>query len=79
MFAAAALEPGKVAFSFKVTPEEFASLCENDGIIPAPYAARFHWIALERRDALPTAELARLVRQSYDLVVAGLPKSKRPR
>ncbi|MCU1336913.1 MAG: hypothetical protein JWO19_2494 [Bryobacterales bacterium] len=66
----------KVVMSFKCTPEVFAELIELPGIIPAPYSARMHWVALEREDALPRAEIKRLIRQSYDLVFAKLPKKK---
>ena len=48
--------------SFKCTPEVFAELVERPGIIPAPYSARTHWVALEREDALPRAEIKRLIR-----------------
>jgi predicted DNA-binding protein (MmcQ/YjbR family) len=74
MFAAAALGPRGHRLSFKCTPEEFAELTERPGIVPAPYSARMHWVALETEDALPRAEIKRLVRLSYDLVVAKLPK-----
>jgi predicted DNA-binding protein (MmcQ/YjbR family) len=74
MFAAAPLSPGKLCLSFKCTPEEFAELTERPGIVPAPYSARMHWVALETADALPRAELKRLVKLSYDLVFAKLPK-----
>jgi predicted DNA-binding protein (MmcQ/YjbR family) len=74
MFAVAPTEPAPVCLSFKCTPEEFADLAERPGIIPAPYMARAHWVALEAEDALPRAELKRLLRQSYDLVFAGLSK-----
>ncbi|MBZ5577394.1 MAG: MmcQ/YjbR family DNA-binding protein [Acidobacteriia bacterium] len=76
MYAVAVLEPGPVWLSVKCTPEEFAELTERPGIIPAPYAARASWIALESEDALPAAEIQRLVRQSYDLVFARLPKKR---
>ena len=66
----------KVVMSFKCTPEVFAELVERPGIIPAPYSARSHWVALEQEDALPRAEIKRLIRNSYDLVVAKLPKKK---
>jgi predicted DNA-binding protein (MmcQ/YjbR family) len=66
----------KVVMSFKCTPEVFAELVERPGIIPAPYSARMHWVALEREDALPRAESKRLIKQSYELVVAKLPKKK---
>lgn len=74
MFAVVVLEPAKVWLSFKATPEEFAELVEQPGIIPAPYAARAKWVALQTPNALPPAELQRLLRQSYDLVFAKLTK-----
>ena len=74
MFAVTSLEPRGVSLSFKCSPEEFAELTERSGIVPAPYSARMHWVALEAEDALPRAEIKRLVRLSYDLVVAKLPK-----
>jgi predicted DNA-binding protein (MmcQ/YjbR family) len=33
-------------------------------------------VALEREDALPRTEIKRLIRCSYDLVIAKLPKKK---
>jgi len=77
MFAVASLEPARVWLSLKVTPEDFAELTERPGIIPAPYLARAKWIALESHDALSPAELAPLLRSSYDLVVAKLPRKTR--
>jgi predicted DNA-binding protein (MmcQ/YjbR family) len=74
MFAAAPLSPGKLCLSFKCTPEEFAELTERPGIVPAPYSARMHWVALETEDALPRTELKRLIKLSYILVFAKLPK-----
>jgi len=77
MFAATPLEPARVCLSFKASPENFAELTERSNVIPAPYLARAQWVALETRDALPQAELARLLRESYDLVFAKLPKKIR--
>jgi predicted DNA-binding protein (MmcQ/YjbR family) len=75
MYAVVVLTPRhKVVLSFKCTPEVFAELVERPGIIPAPYSARSHWVALEREDALPRAEIRRLVSRSYGLVMAELPK-----
>jgi predicted DNA-binding protein (MmcQ/YjbR family) len=74
MFAVAALEPGAHVFSFKCTAEKYAELIETPGIIPAPYMARAQWVAFERADVLPRAEIKLLVRQSFDLVFAKLPK-----
>jgi len=74
MYAAVPLEPERVCLSFKTTPEEFAELCERPGVFPAPYAANAKWVALESWDALNVAEMKRLLKQSYDLVFAKLPK-----
>jgi predicted DNA-binding protein (MmcQ/YjbR family) len=74
MFAVTPLEPARVCLSFKASPENFADLTERPNIIPAPYLARAQWVALETRDALSRDELARLLRDSYDLVAAKLSK-----
>jgi predicted DNA-binding protein (MmcQ/YjbR family) len=60
--------------SFKCTPEKFAELIERNGIVPAPYVARYHWVALESFDALREKELKALLSNSYDLVFEKLPK-----
>jgi predicted DNA-binding protein (MmcQ/YjbR family) len=71
------LNPAKIWLCFKVSPENFAELTERPGIIPAPYLARAKWIALETKDALSPDELASLLRESYDMVVAKLSKKTR--
>lgn len=77
MYAVVVLAPDyKVVMSFKCTPEVFAELVERPGIIPAPYSARSHWVALETEDALPRMEIKRLISRSYELVVAKLPKKR---
>src|SRR3977135_3575084 len=73
----AVLEPAPVWLSFKASPENFYELTERPGIIPAPYLARAQWVALETKGALSSAELSTLVRDSYDLIVAKLPKKTR--
>lgn len=60
--------------SFKCTPEEFVELTERDGIDPAPYVARYHWVALRSFDLLPQVELKRLIKGSYEMVKSKLPK-----
>src|SRR5213592_836440 len=78
MFAVLALEQGHGhCLSFKCTPETFAELTERNGIVPAPYVARYHWVALETFNALNEKELKALVRNSYDLVFEKLPKKSR--
>jgi predicted DNA-binding protein (MmcQ/YjbR family) len=75
MFAVAGLDakyPTKL--SFKCTPEKFAELVESEGIIPAPYVARYHWVALEDLDALSQRELKSLLKTAYQLVHDKLPR-----
>jgi predicted DNA-binding protein (MmcQ/YjbR family) len=74
MFAVTPLEPAPVCLSFKASPEKFAELTERSNIIPAPYLARAQWVALQTREALPRDELSGLLRESYEMVAAKLPK-----
>ncbi len=59
---------------FKCTPDEFDALTDIDGITQAPDCAKRHWVRVGDLAALPTAELERRIRRSYDLVVAKLPE-----
>lgn len=77
MFAITPLIPANVCLSFKATDEAFAELIERPNIIPAPYLARAKWVALETREALGVPELSQLLRASYDLVLAKLPRKIR--
>ena len=75
MFAVIGLDPASDhSMSFKCTPEKFAELTERNGIVPAPYVARYHWVALESFDALGEKEFKALLRNSFDLVFGKLPK-----
>jgi predicted DNA-binding protein (MmcQ/YjbR family) len=76
MFCVANLEPSlsPTKIAFKCTPEKFAELVEVEGIIPAPYMARNHWVALLDMGALRQPEIKELVRNSYQLVLEKLPK-----
>jgi predicted DNA-binding protein (MmcQ/YjbR family) len=61
MYAVARLEPGAHWLSLKCPEEEFVELVERPGIVPAPYLARAHWIALESENTVPRAELQQLL------------------
>ena len=74
MFAVTPLEPAPQFLSFKCTPGAFGDLTERPGVIPAPYLARAQWVAMQSEDALAAVEVKKLLRQSYDLVFAKLPK-----
>lgn len=78
MFVVVNLEPPH-QMSFKCAPETFAELIERVGIIPAPYLARAMWVQeSELGTVFERRELEPLLSSSYDLVLATLPKSKRP-
>jgi predicted DNA-binding protein (MmcQ/YjbR family) len=62
---------------FKTTPATFAMLTKQAGIIPAPYAARFHWVSVRDPKVLPRAALQALIEESYQLVAAKLPRNVR--
>jgi predicted DNA-binding protein (MmcQ/YjbR family) len=75
MFAVTGLETAQSGISFKCTPEKFAELVERDGIIPAHYVARYHWVTVENPDALKPDELKDLIENSYRMVWEKLPKN----
>ncbi len=63
-----------VGISLKCAPTEFDALLARDGFIQAPYCAKRHWFRLEDLSLVPERELHTLIRRSYELVVAKLPK-----
>jgi predicted DNA-binding protein (MmcQ/YjbR family) len=77
MFAVFGIHEGKPRnVSFKCDPERFLELTDQPGIIPAPYLARAHWVAIETAGALTDTQAQALVRRSYELIVAKLPKRR---
>ena len=68
----AVLDLGSVPqrLSLKCSPEKFAELTEQEGIIPAPYVGRYKWVLLERLSVLPAPELKELIRESYAMVAS---------
>lgn len=73
IFATVSLDSAPQKLCFKCTPEKFAELIEQEGIIPAPYVGRYKWVLVEGLDVLWDAELQDLIRQSYQMVVAKAP------
>ena len=62
-------------FSFKCPEETYYELTELPGISPAPYLARAHWVQIDPVACrLRPGEIETLLRQSYSLVAAKLPK-----
>ncbi len=77
MFCVTGLDQVDGQVSFKCTPGKFAELIEVEGIIPAPYVARYHWVAVQRADAISDAELKVMIKTSYEMVFEKLPKKIR--
>src|SRR5258706_5799255 len=77
MFAVFGISNGKPQhLAFKCDPERFLELTDQDGIIPAPYLARAHWVSIERPDALTDLQAQALIRRSYELIVSKLSKRR---
>ena len=62
---------------FSAGPERFAELVEQDGLIPAPYMARIHWVAAERWDALRNTEWEEGWVAAHQITLNKLPKRVR--
>lgn len=61
---------------FKCSPETFAELIEREDVRPAPYVGRYKWVMADRLDAIGREELKELIRESYEMVAANVPKRK---
>lgn len=72
-------EESKYTVMFKCSEEDYFSLIENEGVFPAPYLARAHWIALESLNVIRPKNLADLIRKAYSIVFQKLPKKARKR
>ncbi|MGA7341417.1 MAG: MmcQ/YjbR family DNA-binding protein [Terracidiphilus sp.] len=62
---------------FHCGAERFHELLEIDGIIPAPYLAKAHWVTLERWDALRPREIEEELRRAHALIFEKLPPRTR--
>ncbi len=66
-----------LVLSYSVGPERYADLLEVDGLVPAPYMARIHWVAAERWQVFSDAEWKRELRAAYEITLGKLPKKVR--
>ena len=58
---------------FHAGAERFHELVELEGIRPAPYLAKAHWVMVERWDALRPREIEEGLKQAYALIFEKLP------
>jgi predicted DNA-binding protein (MmcQ/YjbR family) len=77
MFVCTNMGPDPISLSLKAHPEKFDELCGRAGVGPAPYLARAKWVRVEPDNDLSSTELHALITESFELVNAKLPKSKR--
>ena len=78
MFAVRDPEPkASHVMSFAVPRETYHDLLEREGVSPAPYLARAHWVALEHWNALPEADLRAHLRAAHQRVETALPRKTR--
>ncbi|MDO8368515.1 MAG: MmcQ/YjbR family DNA-binding protein [Saprospiraceae bacterium] len=63
--------------SFKVLEGEFDEMITREGIIPAPYMDRDHWVYVLDFSRLDDSMWTHYIHQSYELVKAKLPKKIR--
>src|ERR1700730_8627755 len=78
MFAVVNLDDDqKAVLSFAAGPERYAELLETEGVFPAPYLARAHWVALKDWGVFRSSELEELLEHGRRLIFDTLPKRTR--
>jgi predicted DNA-binding protein (MmcQ/YjbR family) len=80
MFALLLVDGDPPSISVKLDPEEGVALRAQypEHVLPGYHLNKRHWNTIVLDDGLEEGELFDLVRQSYDLIVASLPRRLRP-
>ncbi|MFI8106247.1 MmcQ/YjbR family DNA-binding protein [Streptomyces sp. NPDC086023] len=79
VFALSALDASPLKVNLKCEPEQAVRLrAEHEAIVPGWHMNKRHWNTVSVA-GVPDALLRELVEDSYDLVVAGLPRAERLR
>ncbi len=79
MFALIDTEAGEMAagvnavIAFAAGPTRKLDLLKIEGVVPAPYLARAHWVALQHWQALPMADLLQELTAAIEYVFDRLP------
>ncbi|WP_369214931.1 MmcQ/YjbR family DNA-binding protein [Streptomyces flavofungini] len=80
MFALASLDRRPLTVNLKCDPDLAVQLrAAHPEIAPGYHMNKRHWNTVTADAALPDAQLRELIEDSYDLVVAGLPRARRLR
>lgn len=62
-----------ISCSFKTSDEWFEELIGREGIIPAPYMAKYKWVFTEDIKNISNSEWLRFIDTAYELVFEKLP------
>jgi predicted DNA-binding protein (MmcQ/YjbR family) len=73
MFVMMNLDAGQMPVFYPAGQERMPTLLELDGIVPAPYMARIHWVAAERWSVFRNAEWESEFRAAHALTCDKLP------
>lgn len=63
--------------SYSAGPERYSELLEIEGIFPAPYMARIHWVAAERWSVFRPSEWEQQLAAAHEITTARLPPKTR--
>lgn len=63
-----------VTCSFKCSEEDFDTLSNREGFIPAPYMARNKWIQCQDIGLLTRSEMETYILRSYQIIRSKLPR-----
>lgn len=79
VFLLAPAVPGEPVVTLKCEPEHSRALQQRyEEVVPGYHMNKRHWLTIRAGDAVTRELVDELVRNSYELVVGGLPRSKRP-
>jgi len=69
-------DPERWRFSIRVSPERFLELTDQEGIKPARYMHRFHWISIVNVVRIDEDYLKELITDSYYKAMSCLSKKR---
>ena len=79
VFLLATEAPGEAVVTLKCEPEHGTALQQRYAeVVPGYYLDKRHWLTIRAGGAVTRELVEELVRNSYELVVDGLPRTKRP-
>jgi predicted DNA-binding protein (MmcQ/YjbR family) len=67
----------KYVISYSTGPERYAELLETEGLSPAPYMARIHWVAAEHWRVFRDAEWQQQLSAAHSITLGKLPPRTR--